>query len=92
MGARAVNGTRPRWTTSIGAIAEVVAAGGTLSTVCDRCERWRVVDPAPIIEKFGPDFDLFDRRPRCKARRCRGRVTFMVGQPNTWTMPLKTIG
>lgn len=91
MGLRRPSRTRPTWTCSIGAIAKVVAAGGSLKTVCAKCQVWRDVDPAPIIAKMGPDFDLYDRRPRCKEPGCPGRVTFMAGQPNTWNMPLKSV-
>lgn len=60
------------WMATVGAMKRE----GTLAFYsCSVCGLYRRVDLDPIIKKFGPEFSLINRRPRCP--RCGNRGLFM---------------
>ena len=66
------------WAATVGVMAsdpEVVVAAS-----CSRCGYHKKrVELQPIIDRFGADYSLFDKRPRCRTKGCSGRVLFSVG-------------
>jgi hypothetical protein len=83
----------PSWAATVGAMK---ANATQVYATCTRCG-WRE-DPLPldpIIEKFGAEFSLFDRRPRCRqpgadgGLPCTGKVLFLYRPPGVHGTPYR---
>lgn len=67
------------------------ANGVEVYATCTRCS-WtlRPFPLGPVIEKLGPGYSLFDRRPRCKQPGCKnGQVLFMYRSAGTHGTPFR---
>jgi len=68
-------------------VGRLKASGAVVNVLC-QCGFFRAADLDAIIAKFGPDFDLSDRRPPCPD--CGGRALFHYGpSKGTPTRPLR---
>ncbi len=54
---------RPGYTANIGLMIE---HGVQCKEWCDRCKVRRMVDLVALAEKLGPEYDLWDRKTRCR--------------------------
>jgi hypothetical protein len=66
---------RPTWTANLAAlIAENIPVRATCR---NGCGKFKQVDLKALAAKVGPEFDLWDRHPRCTITEgCQGRITF----------------
>jgi hypothetical protein len=65
----------PSWAATVGAMIE---SGCEVYATCSGCSY--TVKPlplAPILEKLGADYSLFDKRSRCRQPGCRGEVHYL---------------
>lgn len=62
------------WTKNLGTMID---AGVRCRASCNKCDRWKDVDLVALAEKVGRDFDLWNKRPRCKSTPgCDGNGRF----------------
>ena len=68
---------RPSWTRNIG---EMIDAGIACQAFCDRCGKFRAIDLSALAMRLGRDFDLWNRRTRCRLTPgCTGFNRFQHG-------------
>lgn len=66
---------RPSWTANLGAL---IGEGIEVRAHCDRCEKWKDVDLHDLAASMGPDYDLWNRRTRCRfTPGCEGWNKFL---------------
>ena len=71
----------PRWTEDVGSLR--ATEGAIVYEKCEVCERQGVVDLDALIEKFGPRYTLWNRRPPCLTEGCEGRRWYRA-QPRNY--------
>lgn len=74
---------RPAWTRNIGVMHD---EGVEVTALCPVCRGLKVgIDLAALIEIKGRDYDLWNRRTKCRfTPGCEGMVTFMYGVGGAW--------
>jgi hypothetical protein len=79
-----------QWQASLGGL---MAADARVYATCTGCGWTRNPLPLePIAAKFGVNYSLWDRRPRCRQPGCTGRVLFMATLgDSTPYRPLKSV-